>query len=294
VPAPRLKTERDSWSLRSSEWFQKNAAKELWAEASWSLGEMSVWIGDFGGLDHELSDVGQERALAEIDLFERDGGEELGEDVVDVGGSFGIDAGSGESRGDAVGLGGLLGLSRVVLAKGLGLTDAGARRKQSARIARRLIDRGLASGGVEDARCEEDFFDGGVARPNDAELRSGPLVCWSGDIADNDLAEALSIAWRTSRGGWRLRLARDLKGSRRRYTGRSAPKFFEENRIRHFLRRDRRLRSLRAKKENDLTEKEKRRHRGRSEFRVKTDKCRDGPEILTATSEAEEDGGRLE
>ena len=70
------------------------------------------------GLDHELGDVGEQSALAEIDLFERDRREELGEDAVDVGGSFGFGAGSGQGGGETIGLGGLLGLSRVMLAEG--------------------------------------------------------------------------------------------------------------------------------------------------------------------------------
>jgi len=78
---------------------------------------MSLGIRDFCGLDHELGDVGEESALAEIDLFEGDGGKELGEDAVDVGGSFEVGAGTGESGGDAVGLDGLLGLGRMVLAE---------------------------------------------------------------------------------------------------------------------------------------------------------------------------------
>jgi hypothetical protein len=44
-------------------------------------------------LDHQLGDVGEESALAEIDFFERDRGEKLGEDTVDVSGSFQIGAG---------------------------------------------------------------------------------------------------------------------------------------------------------------------------------------------------------
>src|SRR6266566_3581376 len=46
---------------------------------------LSFCIGHFSGLDHELSDVGEESTLAEIDFFEGDGGEELREDLVDIG-----------------------------------------------------------------------------------------------------------------------------------------------------------------------------------------------------------------
>ena len=67
---------------------------------------MSLRVGNFCGLNHELGDVGEESALAEIDLFERDGGEKLREDTVDVGGSFETGAGTRECGGNAVGFGG--------------------------------------------------------------------------------------------------------------------------------------------------------------------------------------------
>jgi hypothetical protein len=38
-----------------------------------------------GGLDHELSDVGEECALAKVDFSEGDGGKELREDLIDIG-----------------------------------------------------------------------------------------------------------------------------------------------------------------------------------------------------------------
>lgn len=78
---------------------------------------MILRVGNFCGLDHELGDVGEESALAEIDFFERDGGEKLREHSIDFGGSLGIGAGSGQGGGEAISFGGLLGLSRVVFAE---------------------------------------------------------------------------------------------------------------------------------------------------------------------------------
>ena len=78
---------------------------------------MSLRIRNFCGLDHELGDVGEESALTEIDFLERDGREELREYSIDFGRSFGIAAGSGQSGGEAISLGGLVGLGRVVLAE---------------------------------------------------------------------------------------------------------------------------------------------------------------------------------
>jgi len=43
---------------------------------------MSLGVGNFCGLDHELGDVGEESVLAEIDFFERDRREELSENAV--------------------------------------------------------------------------------------------------------------------------------------------------------------------------------------------------------------------
>ena len=61
-----------------------------------------------------MGDVGEKSALAEVDFLERDGGEELRENLVDVCGSFEIGGGRGESGGKALGFGGLLRESGVV------------------------------------------------------------------------------------------------------------------------------------------------------------------------------------
>ena len=54
---------------------------------------MSLAVSNLGGLDHELSGVSKQSALAKGDFSEGDGGEELREDQIDVG--RGLDA-SGE------------------------------------------------------------------------------------------------------------------------------------------------------------------------------------------------------
>jgi len=49
---------------------------------------LSHGVRNLGGLDHELGDVREEGALAESDFSEGDGGEELREDLVNVGSVF--------------------------------------------------------------------------------------------------------------------------------------------------------------------------------------------------------------
>ena len=46
---------------------------------------MSLAVSNLGGLDHELSDVSKQSALAKVDFSEGYGGEELREDQSDVG-----------------------------------------------------------------------------------------------------------------------------------------------------------------------------------------------------------------
>ena len=60
-------------------------AHDAW---SLSLGKSSLGVRNLGSLDHELGDVGEEGALAESDFSEREGGEELREDLVNVGSVF--------------------------------------------------------------------------------------------------------------------------------------------------------------------------------------------------------------
>jgi hypothetical protein len=69
---------------------------------------------DLGALEHELGDVGEESALAEVDLFEGDRGEELRENLIDVRGSFEVGRGRGKSGRKRFGFGGLLRESGVV------------------------------------------------------------------------------------------------------------------------------------------------------------------------------------
>jgi len=69
---------------------------------------------DLGGLEHELGDVGEESALAEVDLFEGHRGEELRENLIDVRGSFEVGSRRGESGRKTFGFGGLLRESGVV------------------------------------------------------------------------------------------------------------------------------------------------------------------------------------
>lgn len=77
---------------------------------------MSLDVSNFGGLDHALGDVSEQSALAESDYSEGDGGEELREDLVNVGRGLyvRVGGGGGESGGETVGFGSLLGEHIVV------------------------------------------------------------------------------------------------------------------------------------------------------------------------------------
>jgi hypothetical protein len=76
---------------------------------------LSLGVRNLASLDHELGDVRQEGALAESDFSEGDGGEELRENLVNVGSVFmSGSGGGGESGGKTVRFGSLLGEHIVV------------------------------------------------------------------------------------------------------------------------------------------------------------------------------------
>ena len=64
--------------------------------------EVEPCVSNLGGLDHELSDVSKQSALAKVDFSEGDGGEELREDQIDVGRGLDVRRGGGESGGETV------------------------------------------------------------------------------------------------------------------------------------------------------------------------------------------------
>jgi hypothetical protein len=76
--------------------------------------DLSLRVSNFGGLEHELGDVREESALAEVYFLEGDSGEKLREDLVDVRRGLEVGGARGESGGKAIGFGGLLHESGVV------------------------------------------------------------------------------------------------------------------------------------------------------------------------------------
>lgn len=93
--------------------------------------DSACWLRELGGdrigelqrLQHELSDVGEKGALADVHLFVGYGAKELGEDGVDLCGGFGV-SGIGQDGCEAGGFGGLTLCGGVVAAEsGMGRRD---------------------------------------------------------------------------------------------------------------------------------------------------------------------------